>query len=411
MNVDELVRDSLREQAAEQPPLAPGFAERVLTVRRRRRTRSFATVAAATAAVVAVAVAVPLLDSGKDELRLSTEMNRSDIIAHPDQSPPRDLIAAGDVALAAWFTVDTVKTSKDTAVPVRTYRVLDQETGKYVKDTRWSQVAVAPGMRTAAVLEKDLPARRIGLLDLLTGEVERWIPVDRGVASVEFSPDGTRLVATTYSKNPDLLARAANDLDGDGKKNDFMREEWSKSYRTGFYIVDVDSGGTEWTEVPVEEPENGLVIVNPRQDFSFSDDGKLVRSGLSTESYDQYYDLKGAEVDKPAAEKYLTWLVKAGLSPNGKLAAGDFAGGAKTTASEIVDPRTGKRLHKIPGQQLLAWADNERLVAWDITAGDSEFHNALVLVTIGSDKTLRLSGARKGDDGAAGRWNPVFATR
>ncbi|MDX3688885.1 WD40 repeat domain-containing protein [Streptomyces europaeiscabiei] len=410
MNVDELVRDSLREQAAEQPPLPLGFADRVLTVRRRRRTRSLATVAAATAAVVAVAVAVPMLDSGKDEVRLATEMNKSDIIAHPDQSPPRDLIAAGDVALAAWFTLDTVKTSKDTAVRGRTYRVLDQETGKYVKDTRWSQVSVAPGMRTAAVVEKDLPARRIGLLDLLTGEVERWIPVDRGVAGVEFSPDGTRLVATTYSKNPDLLAKAANDVDGDGKKNDFM-PEWSKSYRTGFYIVDVDSGRTEWTEVTVEEPENGLGIVNSRQDFSFSDDGKLVRSGLSTEPYDQYYDLKGDKVGKPAAEKYLTWSVEARLSPNGKLAAGGFAGGARTTASEILDPRTGKRLHKIPGQQLLAWADDERLVAWDITAGDNEFHNALVLVTIGSDKTLTLSGARKGNDGAAGRWNPVFATR
>lgn len=411
MNVDELVRDSLREQAAEQPPLAADFAARVLTVRRRRRTRRLATVAAATAAVVAVAVAVPLLDSGKDEVRLATETNKSDIIAHPDQSPPRDLIAAGDVALAAYYTLDTVITEKkDTAVRQRSYSILDQETGKYVADSRWSMVAVAPGMRTAAVLETELPAKRIGLLDLLTGEVERWIAVDRGVASVEFSSDGTRLVATTYSKNPDLLTKAANDLDSDGKKNDFM-PDWSKSYRTGFYIVDVDSGRTEWTEVTEEESENGLNMYNSRQDFSFSGDGKLVRSGLSMEPYDQYYDLKGDKVDKPAAEKYLTWSVAARLSPNGKLAAGDFAGGAKTTASEIVDPRTGKRLHKIPGQQLLAWVDNERLVAWDIKAGDNEFRNALVLVTIGSDRTIPLSGTRKGNDGAPGRWNPVFATR
>ncbi|WP_328839899.1 WD40 repeat domain-containing protein [Streptomyces europaeiscabiei] len=409
MNVDELVRDSLREQAAEQPPLPLGFADRVLTVRRRRRTRSLATVAAATAAVVAVAVAVPLLDSGKDEVRLATEMNKSDIIAHPDQSPPRDLIAAGDVALAAWYTSDTVKTSKDTAVRQRTYRILDQETGKYVKDTRWSQIAVAPGMRTAAVLEKDLPAERIGLLDLLTGEVERWIPVDRGVASVEFSADGTKLVATTYSKNPDLLNRADYDSDGDGKKNDFD-SDWSTSYRTGFYVVDVDSGKTDWSEV-VPDDGNEMGILNARQDFAFSGDAKLVYSGLSSEPYDQFYDLKGDKVAKPANEKYLTWSVEARLSPNGELAAGGFAGGAKTTASEILDPYTGKRLHKIRGQQLLAWADDERLVAWDITAGDNEFHNALVLVTIGSDKTLTLSGARKGNDGAAGRWNPVFATR
>ena len=63
MNVEELVRDSLREQAAEQRPGGTGFADRVLAVRRRRRTRRLASVAAATAAVVAIAVAVPLLDS------------------------------------------------------------------------------------------------------------------------------------------------------------------------------------------------------------------------------------------------------------------------------------------------------------------------------------------------------------
>ncbi|MEU1556748.1 WD40 repeat domain-containing protein [Streptomyces scabiei] len=409
MNVDELVRDSLREQAAEQPPLGPGFADRVLTARRRRRNRSIATVAAATAAVVAVAVAVPLLDSGKHEVRLATEMNRSDIIAHPDQSPPRDLIAAGDVALAAYYTLDTVKTSKDTAVRARTYRILDQETGKYVEDTRWSQVAVAPGMRNAAVLEKKLPARRIGLLDLLTGEVERWIPVDRGVAGVEFSSDGGRLVATTYSKNPDVLTRASNDADGDGKKNDFV-PQFSESYRTGFYLVDVDSGRTRWSEAPPEKDDD-MPIVNSRQDFSFSADGKLVRSGLAVEPHDQYYDLQGDKVAKPANEKYLTWSVQARLSPDGKLAAGRYSGGARTTGSEILDPYTGKRLHKVRGQQLLAWVDNERLIAWDMMGGGDEFHNGLVLVTIGSDRTIALSGARKGNDGAPGRWNPVFATR
>ncbi|MEU6801375.1 WD40 repeat domain-containing protein [Streptomyces neyagawaensis] len=407
MNVDELVRDSLREQAAEQPPLEPGFADRVLNVRRRRRTRRMATVAAATAAVVAVAVAVPLLESGKDEVRLASEMNKSDIIAHPDQSPPRDLIAAGDVALAAYYTNDTVKTSEDTKVQQRTYRILDQRNGKYVKDDRWSMVSVAPGMRTAAVLERNLPVKRIGLLDLLTGEVDRWIPVERGVAGIEFSSDGSKLVATTYSENPDLLTRQDYDLDGDGKKNDYEPDR-SSSHRTGFYVVDVDTGQADWSEV-VTDNQDG--IVNSRQDFAFSDDAKFVYAGLTMEPNQQFYDLKGNEVPAPPNEKYLHWFVQARLSPNGKLAAGDFAGGAKTTASEIVDPYTGKRLHKVRGQQLLAWVDNKRLIAWDITPGDSEFHNALVLVTIGSDKTLPLSGARKGSDLSADRWDPVFATR
>ncbi|MFH8470063.1 WD40 repeat domain-containing protein [Streptomyces sp. NPDC017991] len=404
MNMDQLVRDALHEQASEATAPPPDFGIRVLAVRRRRRTRRLAGAAVATAVAVAVGVGVPVLN-GQDEPRLASQMNRSDIIAHPDQTPPRDLIAAGDTAMAAYYTTRTVKETPDRGAYVRTYSLLDQESGKYVKTTKWSFLDVAPGMRTAAVLEKDLPTRRIGLLDLLTGEVERWITVDRAVASVEFSPDGTKLVATTYSKNPDLRFRADYDSDGDGKKNDW-EARFGQSDRTGFYILDVDSGDGSWSRVTGHEKD-----LNVRQDFAFSEDGKLVYSGLTSEPQMQYYDFKGKEVDKPANEKYLHWFVQAGLSPNGKLAAGDFAGGARTTASAINDPLTGKRLFKIPGQQLLAWADNKRLIAWDITPGTNEFHNRLVLVTIGNKKTVPLSGFRQGNDGADGRWEPIFAER
>ncbi|MER5383487.1 WD40 repeat domain-containing protein [Streptomyces sp. NPDC002688] len=444
MNVEELVRDSLRWKATEQPPLGPNFADRVLTVRRRRRNRTFATVAAATAAVVAVAVAVPLLGHGKDDAglatemnrrdstphpapsrpegpttgpdqsqtrdvtkhdgRLASEMNRSDIIAHPDQSPPKDLIAAGDSALAAYYTRARVEKSATVAVYNRTYHLLDQRTGKYVKSTKWSFVSVAPGMRTAAVLERELPAQRIGLLDLLTGRIERWIPVDRGVASVEFSPDGHQLIATAYGKNPDLVYKVDYDGNGDGKKNDWTTH-FGDAHRTGFYIADVDSGETSWSEVPDMED------VDTRQDFRFSRDAKLVYSGLTTEPHDQFYDLKGNKVAKPAIEKYVHWYFDARLSPDGKLAAGEFAGGAKTTASEINDPYTGKRVAKVHGQNLLTWVGNKRLIAWDIAPGTNEFHNQLMLVTVGSDKVVPLSGFRKGDDDAGGRWTPVFAHR
>jgi hypothetical protein len=404
VNVEELVRDSLRWKAVQQPPLASNFADRVLTVKRRRRNSRFATVAAATAGVVAVAVAVPLLGSGKDDVRLASEMNRSDIIAHPEQSPPKDLIAAGDTALAAYYTSGRVEKSSKVGVLDRTYSLLDQKTGKYVKTTKWSYIGVAPGMRTAAVLEKELPAKRIGLLDLLTGEVERWIPVDHGVASVEFSSDGSELVATTYAKNPDLVYKVDYDSDGDGKKNDWQKQ-FDQSDRTGFSIVDVASGKSSWSKVADHKD------VNVRQDFAFSHDDRLVYSGRTSEPDEQFYDLKGDKVAEPANEKYLHWYVEARLSPDGKLAAGEFAGGAKTTASEIVDPYTGKRVAKVHGQQLLAWADNKRLIAWDIAPGTNEFRNQLMLITIGSDKVVPLSGFRKGDDGADGRWTPVFARR
>ncbi|MFE7841466.1 WD40 repeat domain-containing protein [Streptomyces sp. NPDC057474] len=404
MNVDELVRDSLREQSAEQPPLAPGFADRVLNVRRRRRTRTFATVAAATAAVVAVAVAVPLLGSGKDkdEVRFATEMNRSDIIAHPDQSPPRDLIAAGDVALAGYYSWNIVKRTEKVADHVRDYWLLDQKTGKYEKTAKWSYIDFAPGLRTAAVLEKDLPAQRIGILDLYTGEVERWIPVDRGVAGVEFSPDGSKLVATTYSKNPDLLSKLDYDSDGDGKKNDWG-PKWFQSDRTGFYIVDVDSGESSWSEVT----DNSDGDLNVRQDFAFSHDGKLVYSGLTTEPHQRFYDFEGNEAAKPANEKYTHWAERAGLSPNGELVA---SGGT------VLDAYTGKQVAKVSGgQQSLAWVDDERLVIWGCDPercnGKNEFRNQLLLVTVGSDKVVQLSDFRKASSDYAGRWTPMFSER
>ncbi|MDQ0759813.1 hypothetical protein QF027_002448 [Streptomyces canus] len=62
------------------------------------------------------------------------------------------------------------------------------------------------------------------------------------------------------------------------------------------------------------------------------------------------------------------------------------------------------------GQQLPAWVGDKQLIAWDIGRNDkSEFPQRLVLVTIGSDKETPLSGFRQGNDGDAGRWEPIFA--
>ncbi|MFE9684064.1 WD40 repeat domain-containing protein [Streptomyces sp. NPDC006285] len=441
--MDQLVRDTLHEQAAEATATPSGFAGRVLAVRRRRRNRALAGAAAVTAVAVAVAVGVPVLYDGKDEPRLASQMNRSDIVAHPDQSPPRDLIAAGDTALAAYFTRDAVEETGGQVVDRRAYHLLDQRTGKYVKAPEWSFVAVAPGMRTAAVLEEELPTRRIGLLDLRTGEVERWITVDHPVAGIEFSPDGDRLLATTYSENPDKLELAPNDSDHDGKRNDWF-VQYGKWFRTGFYVLDVDSGDGAWREVAGREGKE-FAFAAPRRDFAFSHDGELVRSALSWDSRMQYYDLEGDKTAVPEDEKYLKQSSGAGLSPNGRLVVGDSAaggafeekskdgspdqgtvkdavplgkvptglpaGGDEPSGIEINEPSTGERLHTVPGQSPLVWADDKRLISWDIEPGTNEFHNRLVLVTVGSDKTVPLSGFRQGNDGAPGRWVPVFARR
>ncbi|MET7701806.1 WD40 repeat domain-containing protein [Streptomyces sp. NPDC005485] len=402
MNVDELVRDTFREQAADDTLAPLGLADRVLAARRRRRARTVVGVAVGTVAAIAVAVAVPLTGSGKDDIRPASRMNRSDIIAHPDQSPPRDLIAAGDEALAAFSTSRNVKQPNKDQIVTRTYTLLNQKTGKYVKDRRWSFVDIAPGMLTAAVLEGELPAKRVGLLNLMTGKVDRWIPVGQGVAGVHFSPDGKKLVATTYAKNPDRLFWSHRI-----PVNDSIEPQAVPS-RTGFTVVDVASGKGKWHKAPY--PKDAFVG-SARADFRFDHDGTLLVEQISMAPGSVYRDLQGKKVATPRAEKYVNVYVDAGLSPDGKIAAGGFAGRGKEIASELLDPVTGKRIGKVPGQMLLAWVDNKRLIAWGITPGTNEFRQQLVLITIGSDKIVPLSDFRTPKDNSIGRWEPLFTTR
>ena len=417
MNVEELVRDSLRELAVEEASADPGFADRVLAVRRRRRTRRLVFVAAATAAVVAVSVAVPLLNEGRVDTRPASVTQQDGVSAHPDQSPPRDLIAAGRSALAAYSTTALVPKNKKEATLERTYWLLDPDTGKYKKDTRWSFVAVAPGLKTAAVLERTLPAARIGLLDLATGEVERWIPVGQGVGGLAFSNGGTELVATTYSEHPDSLDKFKNPGDSEGAWTSMNRVS-----RTGFLLLDLAGrGGGIWHRVPSSS-------TGGRADFAFTRDGKHLfgaGGGLGTLIRPTFYDLSGKETAAPANEKYLRWDVPARLSPNGKLAAlglaeendpGIAPESGKTlpgqSYSSIRDPLTGKEITKVRGAELLAWVDNQRLIAWERTTGLKEpYKDRLVLVTIGSSKVVPLSGVRDHPETGQVQWEPVFAER
>ncbi|MFE3118721.1 hypothetical protein [Streptomyces niveus] len=422
MNVEELVRATLREQAAGTESAPADLAGRVLTARRRRRTRHLAGAAVTTVLVVAAAVAVPAaLDRDGDTVRLASEVSRGRTLTHVDQSPPRDLIAVGEQALAAYFTTRKVEQPNRDEIATRTYSVLDQRTGRYEVDARWAYLTVAPGMRTAAVLERQLPATRIGILDLLTKKVTRWIPMEGlggGVGALEFSPDGKKLIATTYDKNPDRTFWS--------KKIPVNNTEEPQpvSSRTGFAIVDVGSGAADWHALPAfKDPEFGMTFGSGHK-LLFNDDGTLIYEPINVAvnaAEDQpadkvpgriYRDLRGKEVPAPPKEKYADLMsAPAGLSPNGELVAGPFAGGLRTTATQVLDPRTGERVAKLKGQELLVWADDERLIAWDIEAGGNEFENRLVLITIGSDKAVWLSGARTPKDYSPGSWQPIFAKR
>ncbi|MFI7012315.1 WD40 repeat domain-containing protein [Streptomyces sp. NPDC050145] len=404
--MDQVIKDALREQAAAVDPAPADLADRVLATRRRRRTRSVAAGAATVTAVVLAAVLVPRY-GGDEDVRPAGVTGSDDVIAHPHQSPPKDVIAAGRVALGSFSTIRQVVFDNGDGRLTRTYGVLDPTTKTYRKTTRWSWLTVAPGLRTAAVLEKKLPAERVGLLDLATNKVKRWIPVAEGAAGLQFSPDGSKLVVTTYAKDPDALYKRNPVNDGSGKAKPGVD---MNSSRTGFAVVDVRTGRSDWHKVT----ENG--DINSRQDFAFSRTGKLVHAGVMTGGVpEQYFDLQGRKADVPPEERYAQWFVEAGISPNGKLVAGDFAGHGKEIAVAVNDAMTGKQVAKLPAQQLLAWADDKRLIAWGCDPkkcnGKGEFRNQLLLVTLGNREVVPLSDFRKASAEYPGRWIPEFTTR
>ncbi|MER5481029.1 WD40 repeat domain-containing protein [Streptomyces sp. NPDC002734] len=414
--VDELVRDVLTEQADAQSPASTLLADRVLTAHRRRAQRRIVGVAAVTAAVVGLAFWGPL-PGGAGHTPAGKEQGAAkEIVAHPDQSPPRDLIAAGDVMMAGYVVPERVlfeekgeKSSEEFSEGEirRTFWLLDPDSRTYEKDERWSTLAIAPSGLQAAVLERGLPSRRIGILDLRTREVERWIDIggdDRqGIGGLAFSQDGASLLATTYHDNPDRLLE-----DASGTVRQFV-----ESTRTGFWHLDLATGERHWAavEAPVEK-EHGFEwsLINTRQDFEYTQDGRAVRSGLTSRPGRVFHDLRGRSIDPPPGEVDWEPSVEAGVSPDGRLMAGPFAGKRLGTSSWILDTRTGRKT-EVPGQQLLAWAGNDSLIAWDIGKGSSSEHaNRLVLVTIGSDRTVPLSGPR-GSKGDKGRWQPLFVRR
>nr|WP_237551557.1 WD40 repeat domain-containing protein [Streptomyces sp. SID8367] len=383
----------MREQAAGTGPASPDLADQVLVARRRRRGRTAVTAVLAVTVVVAAAVLVPR--ALEDQDRATGVLGTEDVIAHPDQSPPRDAIAAGRSALAAFQTYKKVKLDGGDSELTRTYGVLDPTTKTYRKTTRWSWLTVAPGLRTAAVLERKLPSDRVGILDLATDKVTRWIPVDHKVASVGFSPDGDKLVATTYEKDPDHWTMEHTTSDSGAAK-----PGPPTSTRTGFYVLDADKGGGKWHAAPADESN-----FNARQDFVFSQAGNLVFSDSMGNG--SYYDLEGRAAAVPDNARHFRPNIQQGISPNGKLVIRD--------GGKVLDASSGAGVDELDVQTPLAWADDDRVITWGCAPkkcdGKGEFRNQLLLVTLHSHKTVPLSDFRKASADYPGRWYPQFTTR
>jgi len=393
MKPDTIVTSTLDEWA-EEARVPAGLADRALRGRARRRSLKFA-LAGGTAALLAGATAVALVSGGVSRGPVGPETQEfafepaslsSDTSLRTDLGSafPRHLVAAGHTAVAAYYTHNSPMGAGHGTLR-RTWHLYNPSTGMYER-TGWTYLSVAPGMQRAAVLEGPLPASRVGVLDMRTRKVTRWIKVGKPVGGLAWSPDGRRLLLTSYSANPDRIG-------------------WNPrtSPRTGYYIADSASDPGPFHPLPgiADNPNN-------RQDLGWSRDGKLIWAPTAGEPTRVFYDLDGRKRPAPAheAEGYEA----AGLSPNGTLmpAFGPVPGPAVT----VTNVNSGEKVTVLPIQQALAWADDSRLFALgcDVAEckGKGEFRNRLLLVTL-KGKITPLTGYRRSDK--AGAWTPVFTHR
>ncbi|MGI5154503.1 hypothetical protein [Microbispora sp. CA-102843] len=397
------------------------LADRALRRRSRLRLTRFAGAVSCAAVVAAVALLVPLVviplfteepisQVGGPPVVVPVEPYRQttpaeDVLADTENSPPKTMIAAGRVAVSAYYTGRS-RTVAGRKVLDRTWYLLDQATESYEK-TEWGWTEVAPGLRWAAVLEKDLPARRIGIFDMETRTVRAWVPVDHPVGGVAWSPDGTRLLATAYDESPDLDMTSVDErrcparvaaTPEDPQEPPFQMISTS---RTGFYVVDVATATAgDFHAVDPCWTDNS----NVRRDFTWSSDGTLIRERSLSQWPDAFLDLEGRPHDAP--DGYVARESKAGVSPDGTLRAGPD--GMPTQVTQL---STGEIVGRQQVLQLLAWADDRRLVALGCagTCGN-EFHNGLVLVNVDGEGMVQLSAYRK-NSLEAEAWEPVLTLR
>ncbi|HST83385.1 MAG TPA: hypothetical protein VLL08_16765 [Kineosporiaceae bacterium] len=297
---------------------------------------------------------------------------------------PRHLVAAGHTAVAAYFTGRWLPSAKKPKNFERTWYLYNQSSLTYQK-TSWTYLDVAPGMHRAAVLDGQLPTSRVGILDLSTNKVTRWISFDHPVGGVSWAPDGRRLVVTAYDWNPDSF------------------EHYGENLRTGFYVMDADAEPGTFHSLPGNSDNP-----NSRTDFKWSHSGTMLKTYTAMKPFWKFYDLNGKPQPTPPFEADSP--EPAGLSPNGDLLT-EF-GPSTGPNITVTNVKTNTVVAILPIEQAKAWADDDHLFAIGCAEkackGSGEFHNRLLLV--GLDGTITpLTGFQ--DSRKQGAWSPVFTHR
>ncbi|GAA3544673.1 hypothetical protein GCM10022419_026090 [Nonomuraea rosea] len=397
-----LLRDTM-EDWADEARVPHDLADRAL------RRRSWKPVGAAVLVAAMIAV-VAVFVSGQREptavvrpaagvtLPARPSPAPSDVRADTENSPPAKLIAAGRMAVSAYYTTSREVVSENEERVRRAWSLYDPRTDGYER-TPYAWVDVAPGLQVAAVLEGDLTSTRLGVLDMNTRQILTWIDLEHPVASVAWSPDGTRILATAYSRYPDLL-------EGRG---DQAGPRMDGSPRTGYYLIDVQEGTTDYHELPplpgglmTDDP---ITNMNGRQDLGWSLDGKLIWGPTSTAPDRVFYTLAGERQEAPEGQRYVRRSPISATSPDGRLVLGGDG-----LPTEITEAATGKVAGRQKVLQLHAWADDGNVIALGCAGKcPDEFDNGLVLVSVDGSKVVQL--AANGESNREGSWRAVLTLR
>ncbi|KAB8196676.1 hypothetical protein FH608_008185 [Nonomuraea phyllanthi] len=402
-----LLRDNLREWADE-VKVPHDLADRALRRRARRPVGmgALATVlAVGLVAAIAVAVAglrgtLPGPDSARPASGIALPARPSpaptDVRADTEHSPPATLVAAGRMAMSAYYTISREQPSGNLQPFRRVWSLYDPRTGGYER-TSWGWVDAAPGLQVAAVLDGDLVSRRLGILDMNSRQILKWFDLEHPVGSVTWSPDGTRVLATAYSSSPDVL-------EGKGDQASVIRD----SPRTGYYIVDVEAGTTDYHELPPMADGMGdekIFNMNARQDLGWSLDGSLLWAPTSTMPDRVFYTLDGEPAEWPEGDRYVDYTGISATSPDGRLVLGDDG-----LPTRITDAATGEIAGRQRVLQLHAWADDDDVIALGCAGTcENEFNNGMVLVSVDGERTTQLT--RNRDTNADGAWRWVLTPR
>lgn len=389
MNLDTLVRESMREWA-EEAMVPAGLAGKAL--RRRTRTRLLAvSSAAAMVATALLCVAVGMRSfarSPSDGLPLSRPgLAGNDLRTDVHSSPPKSLVAAGRIAISAYWTERVERTAANMEIRHRIWHLFDPATGTYRK-APWAFLDVAPGLRMAAVLEGPLPSRRVGLVDMAKGRVIRWLPLEQPAAGLTWSPDGSRILVTNYRHHPDAERGA-----GASGFPDILLNS-----RTGFTVIQVRSGKARYRSLQSTPNYPG------RQDFSWSRDGKLIGTSAMSKPGKIFYDLDG--VQRPGSGHEADDETDTGPSPDGRhLVRSESTTPEPRVAIVVAGSNTVvSRQPRSP----VEWADNDHLIAYECVDGKCEAER-MVLASIDGKRVVPLTGRMT--SGKSDSWHPVLTVR